>query len=298
MPPPPLGWARLGQVTGHSRAVISGPFGIEPSRRVASPDGVEIAVFEAGAADSSEPPLILVHGATADHTTFRALAPVLGLRRQLLAVDRRGRGASGDAATYSIGLEFDDLAAVADAYGSGPGTVDVLGHSYGGRCALGASLRSPTIRRVIAYESAPLPAGASYRPHGLLEQLRSDLGRGDSEAALSGFLAGIVGMSEADLDRYRAEAVWPARVAAAHTILRELEAEVTPAAGLEALARVIVPVLLIVGGASRSPFRIGTDAFAARLRDATVVTIEGAAHAAHHTHVAEFAAAVEGFLDR
>ena len=111
-------------------------------------------------------------------------------------------------------------------------------------------------------------------------------------------MAGIVGMSEAELERYRAEAVWPARVAAAHTILRELEAEVSPAAGLEALARLTVPVLLVVGGASRSPFRIGTDAFAERLRDATVVTIDGAAHAAHHTHIAEFAAAVEGFLDR
>ena len=57
-------------------------------------------------------------------------------------------------------------------------------------------------------------------------------------------------------------------------------------------------MLLIVGGSSRSPFGIGTQALASRLREATVVTIEGAAHAAHHTHVAEFAAAVEGFLDR
>lgn len=265
---------------------------------MAAPDGVPIAVFEAGAAESPEPPLILVHGATADHTTFRALVPVLGLRRRLLAVDRRGRGASGDAEAYRIEVEFDDLAAVADAAGGGPGTVDILGHSYGGRCALGASLRTDTIRRVLAYESAPLPPGASYRPAGLLERLRSDLARGDQEAALSGFLAGIVGLSDEALASYRAEPVWPARVAAAHTILRELEAEVSPAAGLEALGRVEVPVLLVVGGASRSPFGIGTEALARRLRDATVVEIEGAAHAAHHTHVAELAAAVEGFLDR
>jgi len=72
----------------------------------------------------------------------------------------------------------------------------------------------------------------------------------------------------------------------------------TPAAGLDAIARVTVPVLLIVGGESRSPFGIGTAALAQRLADASVVTIDGAAHAAHHTHVAEFAPAVEGFLDR
>jgi pimeloyl-ACP methyl ester carboxylesterase len=283
---------------GPAPAEARGPFPAEPTRLVASRDGVEIAVFEVGARDSHDPPLILVHGATADHTTFRALAPVLGSHRRLLAVDRRGRGASGDAEAYSIEVEFDDLAAVANAYATGPGTVDILGHSYGGRCALGASLRTDTIRRVVAYESAPLPTGASYRPDGLLERLRADLGRGDREAALSGFLAGIVGLSDEALASYRAEAVWPARVAAAHTILRELEAEVSPAAGLDALGRVTVPVLLIVGGVSRSPFGIGTEALAKRLRDATVVKIEGAAHAAHHTQVADFAAAVEGFLDR
>lgn len=278
-------------------ASVRGPFPVDPTRMVESPDGVGIAVFEAGSANSPEPPLVLVHGATADHTTFRALAPVLGRRRRVLAVDRRGRGASGDADDYSIELEFQDLAAVAEAYASGPGTVDILGHSYGGRCALGASLRTDGIRRVVAYESAPLPPGASYRPAGLVERLRADLARGDKEAALSGFLAGIVGLSDEALASYRAEAVWPARVAAAHTILRELEAEVSPAAGLEALGRVTVPVLLILGGSSRSPFALGTQALARRLRDATVVEIEGAAHAAHHTHVAEFAAAVEGFLD-
>lgn len=288
----PRGWPDL-------PAAVRGPFPDAPSRLVTSRDGVPIAVFEAGATDRSEPPLILVHGATADHTTFRAVAPVLGLRRRVHAVDRRGRGASGDRAGYAIELEFDDLAAVAEAIGgAAEGSVDILGHSYGGRCALGGSLRTSAIRRVIAYESAALPEGVSYRPDGFLEAVRADLARGDKEAALSDFLAGIVGMSGAELDRYRAEPVWPARVAAAHTILREVEAETTPAAGLEALGRVSVPVLLIVGGQSRSPFGIGTTALADRLADATVVTIEGAAHAAHHTHVAEFAAAVEAFLDR
>lgn len=286
-------------MTATAAAGVRGPFPPEPARMVESPDGVGIAVFEAGTTDGARPPLILIHGATADHTTFRAVAPVLGRKRRLWAIDRRGRGASGDAPGYSIELEFDDVAAVAEAAAHEHGRpVDVLGHSYGGRCALGASLRTTAIRRVIAYESAPLPAGTSYRPAGLLEQVRDALARGDKEAALSGFLAGIVGMSETDLDRYRAEPVWPARVAAAHTILREIEAEVTAPAGLEALAAVTVPVLLIVGGASRSPFGIGTQALADRLTDATVVRIEGAAHAAHHTHVPEFVDAVEAFLDR
>lgn len=279
-------------------AALRGPFPAEPSRIVESGDGVAIAVFEAGATDNAKPPLVLVHGATADHTTFRAVAPLLGLTRRLWAIDRRGRGGSGDVLGYSIELEFGDVAAVAQAAArDSGGPVDVLGHSYGGRCALGASLRTSAIRRIVAYESAPLPPGTSYRPPDLLESVREALARGDKEAALSTFLAGIVGLSAADLDRYRAEPVWPMRVAAAHTILREIEAETTPPAGLDALAAVTVPVLLIIGTASRSPFGIGTQALADRLADATVIRIESAAHAAHHTHVPEFVAAVEAFLD-
>ncbi|MEZ0240192.1 MAG: alpha/beta fold hydrolase [Chloroflexota bacterium] len=245
------------------------------------------------------PPVVLVHGATADHTTFRVLAPVLGLTRRLYAIDRRGRGASGDGPAYSIEREFEDVATVAEALAEETGgPVDVLGHSYGGRCALGAALRTAAIRRVVAYEGAPLPPGSSYRPAGLLENVHAALAAGDRDLALSTFLRGIVGMSEADLERYRADPVWPVRVAAAETIVREVEAETSEPASLQALVGVGVPVLLILGSASRSPFALGTEALAERLAHAEVVVIEGAAHAAHHTHIAEFAAAVKGFLDR
>lgn len=283
------------------------PFDPLPGR-IGAPDGTELAVFEvrpdAGAEpdgtilSTGRPPVLLVHGATADHTTWRAAGPVLARKRRTFAMDRRGRGGSGDGPAYAIEREFEDVAAVADAVAREcqAGAVDVVGHSYGGRCSLGASLRTGAIRRVVVYEGAPAPPGMSYRPPGLVDAVRTALERGDDEGALTTFLAGIVGMSEPELEAYRANPVWPARVAAALTILREIEAEATPAASIAALRRATVPVLLILGTASRSPFRLGTDALAAALEDATVVEIEGAAHAAHHTHVPAFVAAVEAFL--
>ena len=256
-------------------------------------------MLPAGAAPSARPPaLLLVHGATADHTTWRAVGPAFARTRPTFAMDRRGRGGSGDAPAYAIEREFEDVAAAADTLAAQTGgPIDVVGHSYGGRAGLGASLLTPSIRRLVVYEGAPVPAGMSYRPEGLVEAVRAALVRGDNEAALTTFLAGIVGMSEGALAAYRADPVWPTRVAAAPTILREIEAEATPAAGLEALGAVTVPVLLVLGSISRSPFRIGTDELARRLANARIATIQGAAHAAHHTHAAEFVRLVETFLD-
>jgi pimeloyl-ACP methyl ester carboxylesterase len=283
--------------------MISGAPFLPGPVEVRSADATPIAVFEVAAPDGADQrrvPLLLVHGATADHTTWRAVGPRFAAARRVFAMDRRGRGASGDAAAYAIEREYEDVAAVAESVArlNGVEAIDVAGHSYGGRCALGAALESRAIRRVVAYEGAPVPSGMSYRPPGLVDAVRAALARGDKDAALSTFLAGIVGMSDAALDAYRRDPVWPARVAAAHTILREIEAEAMPAASIEALARVRVPVQLILGSISRSPFRIGTDALAAALPDASVVTIDGAAHAAHHTHADEFVRAVERFLDQ
>ncbi|HXG25710.1 MAG TPA: alpha/beta hydrolase [Candidatus Binatia bacterium] len=310
-PAPALTGAATGGAGADGPATSPGPFSSTPDLRTTSPDGARLALFrvrprdETGASASSgetridRPALLLVHGATADHTTWRAVGPAFAASRPTFAIDRRGRGASGDAETYAIEREFEDIAAAADAIGRATGTkVDVVGHSYGGRVALGASLLTDSICRLVVYEGAPVPPGMSYRPPGLVEAVRAALERGDNEGALTTFLAGIVGMSDAALAAYRADPVWPVRVAAAPTILREIEAEATPAAGLDALGRVRIPVLLILGSISRSPFRIGTDELARRLRDVRVATIAGAAHAAHHTHAPEFVRLVEDFLDR
>ena len=272
---------------------------IDPDRLVRSPDGTPIAVFESGTAEPGIRPLLLVHGTTADHLTFRIVGPLLGRRRRLHAIDRRGRGASGDRPAYAITREFEDVAAVADAVaGEEGGPVDVLGHSFGGRCALGASLLTPSIRRIVSYEGAPAPAGRPYQPPGLADRLRAHLARGDGEAALETFMREVVGMDDAGMARFRADPVWPLRVAASLTILRELEAERAPAASLEGLGRVAVPVLQVLGTASPPAFRAATAALDARLARGTVARIEGAAHAAHHSHPEAFVAAVEAFLDR
>jgi pimeloyl-ACP methyl ester carboxylesterase len=264
-----------------------------PGRVFRSPDGTRIADFVSG----DGPPLVLVHGAAADHTTFRAVEPILARRHRVHAIDRRGRGASGDGPAYAIDREYEDLAEVVDALAAeGGDPVDVLGHSYGGRLGLGAALRTTSIRQLVVYEGAPAPPDAPYQEPELLSRLQSLADAGRNEELLMTFLSEVVGMNAADLEAYRANPVWPARVAAAPTIVREVAAESSEAAGLDALGAVTVPVLQVLGGASRPAFRSATEALDARLADGRIVVIDGAKHAAHHTHADRLVAEVESFL--
>jgi pimeloyl-ACP methyl ester carboxylesterase len=65
---------------------------------VISRDGTSIAFSRSGVG----PPLVLVHGSTADHTRWALVRPELERAFTVFAMDRRGRGGSGDADTYSL----------------------------------------------------------------------------------------------------------------------------------------------------------------------------------------------------
>lgn len=273
------------------------------ARLVMAPDGARIAVFGVGAADrpsgAGRPPLLLVHGTASDHTTWRVSGPLLAESRRVFSIDRRGRGASGDGPSYAIEREYEDVVAVSQALGRDvEGVVDVLGHSYGGRIALGAALRSGAIRRVVVYEGAPVHIRTGRVAAAQLARLEHDLNAGRPDRMLDAFLRVEVGFDEDGLAAYHANPVWPDRVAAAErTLLRELRAETTPPAGLAALGHVAQPVMLVLGSESVEWFHKGGRRLATRLEDVRVVEIEGAAHAAHHTHAAEFVRAVTAFLD-
>jgi len=244
------------------------------------------------------PPLLLVHGAAADHTTFRVIGPALAKRYTVHAIDRRGRGASGDTEPYAIDREFEDVAAVAEAFAREvQSPLAVIGHSYGGRCALGAASLTDAITAVVSYEGAPTPPGVTYGDPGLAEELMSLHLAGRPEVVLETFLRRVVGMDDAAIAAYQADPVWPLRVAAAHTIPRELRAEgqAGPAA-LGALGDVRQPVLQVLGGDSKPEFAQATAALDDRLSDGRVVVIPGARHAAHHTHPEALIEAIDTFL--
>jgi pimeloyl-ACP methyl ester carboxylesterase len=147
----PSAWVILGHRQAEAAVASASMMGEEVA--VCSPDGTRIACWRSGSGE----PLVLVHGTTADHRRWARVLPHLEAHFTVFAVDRRGRGASGDARDYRIEREFEDVVAVVAAIG---GPVTLLGHSYGGICAMEAALRTSAVRRLILYRR---PGG--HRPH-------------------------------------------------------------------------------------------------------------------------------------
>lgn len=109
---------------------------------VTSADGTKIAFERTG----SGPPLVLVHGATRDHRVWELsdVRPSLAEDTTVYAVDRRGRGGSGDTKEYELEREFEDMAAVVESIDE-PATL--LGHS-----AVVTSLNRHLVRRLDSKE--------------------------------------------------------------------------------------------------------------------------------------------------
>jgi pimeloyl-ACP methyl ester carboxylesterase len=262
--------------------------------RVASRDGTEIGWWTSG----QGPPLVLVHGAVADHARWRPLLPYLEPHATVHAMDRRGRGASGDAPGYDLAREFEDVAAVVDAVAAATASpVDLYGHSFGGLCAFGGAALTANLRRLVLYEGWP-PADPAARelPPGVGERLDALLAEGDRDAVVETMFREVVRMPETEIAALRAQPAWPARVAAAPTIVRELRAISRVPFGAARAARVTVPTLLLTGSDSRDPFAADVGTVAAALPDARVAVLEGQQHVADILDPEGFAGHLVGFL--
>ncbi|MDP8948679.1 MAG: alpha/beta hydrolase [Actinomycetota bacterium] len=103
------------------------------------PGEVELAIWRAG---SGRNPVICLHGITAQHRAFTALARYLGSSRSLVGVDLRGRGDSAKPESgYGLEAHARDVIRVLDHLGLQRAVI--LGHSMGGFVALKTALSYP-----------------------------------------------------------------------------------------------------------------------------------------------------------
>ncbi|MDS0139191.1 MULTISPECIES: alpha/beta hydrolase [unclassified Amycolatopsis] len=249
---------------------------------VTSPDGTVIGFETLG----DGPPMVLVHGTGADHTRWAAVRDRLAERYRLHLVDRRGRGLSrAEAADYDIRREGEDIAAVAEAAG---GDVYLLAHSYGALCALEAVLTTEAVSRLVAYEPPrPEPGGSVVPPEARARMREAD----NPEQILEIFLQEAL---RVDVEAMRRTPVWRSRVAAAHTIPRELD--VVENLVFDArLGEIAIPVRLFAGTESPGYLRLAAHAVAELIPTADVVAMHGQAHQAMDFDPGQFTEAVFAF---
>lgn len=249
---------------------------------VVSVDGTRIGFEHLGAG----PPLVVVHGGTADRSRWAPVAPALAERHTVLLVDRRGRGASGDntQSRYSLGLEVDDLVAVVEAAADRSGTpVALLGHSFGALCSLEALLRTDRIGRAVLYEPPFTTPGFPVVRPGVLERMQRQLDAGDREAVLQTMFVDVSGADPATFELLRRSPAWPARIEAVPTLLREVRAVDGYVFHPDRFSAVTTPTAVLVGTESAAYLHGAAAATSAALPNGKVVRLPGQAHHAMDT---------------
>jgi pimeloyl-ACP methyl ester carboxylesterase len=255
-------------------------------RHVTSPDGVSIACEVSG----EGPPLVLVHGAGSARWSFDLVRPELESRFTVIAIDRRGRGDSSDGEDYWVEREFEDVAAVVR--GAGDGAM-LVGHSYGALIAAAAAQLLDGLPRLVLYEP---PMGGVLGEPELIDRWELLITDGERDTVLREFFREIAGYRDDEIDELAQSPVWELRKQVLPTLPRELRAEAAFRLDREALSRLDVPTLMLLGSDSPDWARRSTDAYSEAIPDAEVRILEGHGHGATTSGPELLAAEIANFL--
>jgi pimeloyl-ACP methyl ester carboxylesterase len=234
--------------------------------QVRSKDGTMIAYERSG----SGPGLILVDGALCSRGFGPSpkLAPRLAQHFTVYAYDRRGRGESGDAQSYSPEREVEDIAALIDEAG---GPVSLLGLSSGGALALQAAAAGLRIDKVVAYEPPYVDDSGQHGGAAHEDQLKRLIASGRRGAAVQYFMKDMVGAPAFMVIVMRLMPwIWRKLAAVAHTLPYDA-AVMTEYRIPRALYRSIRTPVLVMNGSK-------TDARLKNAARAIAETVPGAQH--------------------
>ncbi|HJQ03548.1 MAG TPA: alpha/beta hydrolase [Jatrophihabitans sp.] len=232
---------------------------------------VEIACWRTGHGR----PLVLVHGTGDDHSRWSPLIERLAEVFQVWAIDRRGRGGSGDAERYTLGDEAADLAAVA----ARAGDAIMIGHSYGAICALEAAAETSHIGPLVLFEPPIRVEATAATAAAWVDRIHDLAEAGQHEEAVCVFLRDVVRLPDQQIRLLRQLPGFGQRAAGlVRTVAREAAAALDYMPQSARLRRVRGPVLLLVGEHSPPDLRLGTEAVNALLANARIELLPGQSH--------------------
>ena len=262
------------------------------TRTFSAPDGATLAyrVFAAADGAGQETPIVLLHATLSASIQLNGMARLLAARGPVLALDRRGSGASvvPMPRPLDVAVHVADVRALLDA--EGITSAILVGHSFGGVVALEVAARiTGRIRAVVAWEPPYGPlADAETRAAfaAVATATERAFASGGGAAAAAAFLDGVAG-----------DGAWAALPTRARAFLAaQGEGAFADAAlgGLEpaGLSRIAAPVTVLTGTASEPFYAPIARAVVARIPGARLVSLEGLRHPAPITDPEPVAAAI------
>lgn len=239
------------------------------------------------------PALIIVHGLYGSGRNWGVIAKRLSDTRRVITVDMRNHGQSPRAPTHSYPDLANDLVEVITDIG---GSVDVCGHSMGGKAAMVLALQNPALlRRLIVADIAPVAYGHTQQE--FIDAMRAvDLStltkRSDAEKQLAdaGVERALQSFFTQSLDvpnkRWRLN-------------LDVLEAEMPKIIGWpgDMTGPFDGPTLFLSGGASDYVSPEHRDHIKSLFPSARFAKLPGAGHWLHAEKPREFEATLRAFLD-
>ncbi len=240
--------------------------------RVTSKDGTTIAFDRLG----NGPPVILVSGGSVDRQSNAGLVAILASDFTLFNFDRRGRGPSGDTPPYAVEREIEDIDAVAAAAGR---TAYVYGSSSGAALALAAAEQLPGKITKLALWEPPFILDPSARPPAdQVDQYNTMLAEGRRGDAAQYFMEKVVGMPPEFVAGARSQPWWAATEALAHTLPYDATIMGDYSLPAERAKAVMIPTIVLDGGASFGFMGPTADALAAVLPRGQRRTLPGQEH--------------------
>ena len=243
------------------------------SEFVISRDGTRIAYDHVG----QGPAIILVAAAM----QFRGFDPATAeMGRQLAArgftvvnYDRRGRGESAEATSFTLQDELDDITAL---IAVGGGEAALFGSSSGGAICLAAAAAGLPITKLALWE---VPLGAENGADGaaFFNGLRARITAGDREGTVEYYMKD---MPPEWLAGAKQSPSWPTMVALGHSLAGDAEALAwaQSAPHAELWAAITQPTVALIGAQTLPIMPLAADAIVAALPHAHKLTIQAANH--------------------
>ena len=266
--------------------------------RVVSDDGSTIAYQLSGQPSGShKSALLLVHGTGGSYARWEPVLAKLESYFLVYAMDRRGRKTSIEQEPYSIDAEYQDVVALVNhIHEAGADEIYLLGHSFGGLCALEASLLTSLVDKLILYEPPVCGLGVQVYPENFLKKIERLLESDDREGMITAFLRDVMTLPPEEMVLFRSSKKWIAELAAAHTLPRELKAAVRYQFDERRFKSMKTPTMLLCGSNSPPFFKVAADMIEEGLPFCHQQLLPGQQHVAMDTAPELFVRVVIDFL--